>query len=178
MTATSNCFPHPYKTYKKWLSTLMCCPLAYSSSLTQFYPPYLAQILGYMVTCGVKMMHFCYGWCWQPPQTASHLHIRHIQSDWAHWYAIHEHTVSPLHSYTHLAWLRFWGSGSLVDSKWWDYDMVEADSHLKLLLTSMLDMQSILNTLIHCPLAYGSSLTQYPPYLVQILGSGSLAESK
>ena len=27
-----------------------------SSSLTQFYPPYLAQILGFWVTCGVKMM--------------------------------------------------------------------------------------------------------------------------
>ena len=43
----------------KCLSTLICCPLAYGSSLTQLYPPYLAQILGYVVTCGVKMKHFC-----------------------------------------------------------------------------------------------------------------------
>ncbi len=47
------------------------------------------------------MMHFCHGWCWQPPQTASHLHIRHIQNNWAHWYAIHGHTVSALHRYTY-----------------------------------------------------------------------------
>jgi len=26
LAATSNCFPHPYKTYKEYLSTLMCCP--------------------------------------------------------------------------------------------------------------------------------------------------------
>ena len=35
-----------------WLSTLICCPLAYSSSLvTQFYPHYLDQILRFWVTC-------------------------------------------------------------------------------------------------------------------------------
>jgi hypothetical protein len=109
LTATSNCFPHPYETYTKYLSTLICCSLAYSSSLTQFYPPYFAQILGYVVNCRGEMMHYCHDWCWQPPQTASHIHISHIQSDWAHWYAIHEHIVSPLHSYTHPTWFRFWG---------------------------------------------------------------------
>jgi hypothetical protein len=54
LTATSNCFPYPYWTYTKYLSTLICCPIAYSSSLTQFYPHYLPPILGYVVTCGVK----------------------------------------------------------------------------------------------------------------------------
>ncbi len=79
-----------------------------------------------------------------------------MQSDWAHWYAIHGHTVLALHSYTHPAWLRFWGSGSFVESKWWDYVMVEADSHLKLLPTSILDMHTVfehidmLFTLIQC----------------------------
>jgi hypothetical protein len=61
-------------------------------------------------------MSLCHGWGWQPPQTASHIHIRHIQRIWAHWYVVHGHTVSALHSYTHLTWLRFWGSGSLVES--------------------------------------------------------------
>ncbi len=56
LTATLNCFPHPYKTFAKSLS----------SSLTQLYPPYLAQILGFWVTCGVKMMSLCHGWDWQP----------------------------------------------------------------------------------------------------------------
>ena len=37
LTDTSNWFPHPYYTYTKCLSTLICCPLAYSSSLTQYY---------------------------------------------------------------------------------------------------------------------------------------------
>ncbi len=43
-------------------------------------------------------------------------HIQHIQSNWAHWYAIHGHTVSALHGYTHPTWLTCWGSGSLVES--------------------------------------------------------------
>jgi hypothetical protein len=115
------------------------------------YQPYtsipnllLAQILGFWVTCGVKMMWLCHGWGQQSPQTASHIHNGHIQSDWAHWYAIHGHTVSALHSYTHpTPWLRFWGSGSLVESKRCDYVMVEADSHLKLLPISILDIYKV-----------------------------------
>ncbi len=95
--------------------------------------PYLAQILGFWVTGGVKMMSLCHGWGRQPPQTASHIHFRHIQSVWAHWYAVHEHTVSALHSHTHPTWLIFWDSVSLVESTWCDYVMVEAESHLKLL---------------------------------------------
>ncbi len=54
------------------------------------------------------------------------------------------HTVSTLHSYTHPTWLRFWGSGLLVESKWWDYVMVEANSHLELLPTSILDMHKVI----------------------------------
>ncbi len=101
---------------------------------------YLAQILGLWVTCGVKMMWLCHGWGWQPPQTASWIHIRHIKSGWAQCYAVHGHTVSALHSYIHPTWLRFGGSGSLVESKWCDYVMVEADSHLKTLPTSILNI--------------------------------------
>ena len=85
-------------------------------------------------------------WCdyviveWQPPQTASPIHITHIQRVWAHWYAVHWHTAAALHSYTHPSWLRFWGSGSLMESKWCHYVMVEAEGHLKLLPTSTLDI--------------------------------------
>ncbi len=39
LTAISNCFTHPYETYTKCLSILICCPLAH--------------IVGYMVTWGV-----------------------------------------------------------------------------------------------------------------------------
>ncbi len=93
-----NCFSYLSKKYSKCLSTLICCPLAYNSSLTQLYSQILAQILGFWVTCGVKMISLCHGWGWQPPQTVSHIHIRHVQSVWAHWYAVHKHAVSALHS--------------------------------------------------------------------------------
>ncbi len=79
LTATSNWFPHLHYTYRKSLSTLICCALAYSKSLTQIYPSNLAHILRFFcVTCGVKMMSLCLGWGCQPPQTASHIHIIHI----------------------------------------------------------------------------------------------------
>ncbi len=57
---------------------------------------------------GVKMVSLCHGWGWQAPQTASHIHIGHVQSVWAHWYAVHRQMVAALHSYTHPTWLRFW----------------------------------------------------------------------
>ena len=80
------------------------------------------------------------------------IHIRHKQSVWAHWYGFHGHTVAALKGYTHTSWLRFWGSGSLLESKWCHYFMVEADSQLKLLPLSTLDMYAkCLNTLICCP---------------------------
>ncbi len=78
---------------------------------SQMVTPYLAQILGFWVTCGDKMMSLCHGWGCQPPQTASCIHIRHVQSVWAHWYAIHRHMVAALHMYTLPTWLSFWGSG-------------------------------------------------------------------
>ncbi len=154
---------------KKYLSTLICYPLAYGSSLTQFYPPYLAQFFGFWITCGVNIMWLCHGWGWQPPQTASHIHIKHVQSVWAHWYAVHMHTISALQSYTHpTSWLRFWDSGSLVESKWCDYVMVEADSHLKLLPTSILDIYKVIE---HIDML--SMGIQYHPYTVTptLLGS-------
>ncbi len=94
LTATSNCFPHPYWTYTTQLSTLICYPWAHSISLTQLYPSYLGQILGFWVTCGVKIMWLCHGQGWQPSETASHIHIRHIQSIWEHWYADNRNSSS------------------------------------------------------------------------------------
>jgi hypothetical protein len=130
---------HIHITHITCLSKLICCSLAYSSSLTQFYPPYLDQILRFWVTCGVNMMWLCHGWGWEPPQTDFHIYITHIQRVWAPWYAVHWHTVRALHSYIHPTWLIFWGSSvSLVESKWCHYVVVEAGSHLKLLPTSIL----------------------------------------
>ncbi len=111
LTSTSNCFPHPYWTYTKYLGTLIYCPLAYGSSLTQFYHP---------------------------------------------------------------TWRRFLGSGSLAESKWCDYVMVEADSHLKLLPTSILDMCKVLE---HIDML--STCIQYQPYTVipTLLGSDSWSQN-
>ena len=86
LTVISNCFLHPSYTYTHSVSTLICCPLAYGSSLTQLIPSYLGQILEFWVTRGVKMMWLCHGWGWQPPQTAYHIHIKHVESGWLHWY--------------------------------------------------------------------------------------------
>ncbi len=85
---------------------------------------------------------------WQPPQTASHIHIRHINSIWAHWYAVHWHTVAALQSFTHSNTLIFWGSGSLVESKWCHFVIVEADSLLKLLPPSILDIHKMIEQII------------------------------
>ncbi len=41
---------------------------------------------------------------------------------------------------SHPTWLRYWGSGSLMELKRCHYVMVEADCHPKLLPTSMLDI--------------------------------------
>ncbi len=120
------------------------------------------QIFGFWVTCGVKIMWLCHGWGWQPLQTASHIHIIHVKSVWTHWYAVHLNTISSLHSSTHpTSWLRFWGSGSLVESKWCDYVKVEADSHLKLLPTSTLDIYKVIE---HIDMI--SMGIQYQPYTV------------
>ncbi len=62
---------------------------------------------------GVKMMWLCHGWGWQPPQTASNIHIGHIQSVWAHWYAGLWHMLAALYCFTHPNWLRDEGLGHL-----------------------------------------------------------------
>jgi hypothetical protein len=141
-------------------------------------------------------LHHCWGW--QPPQTASPIHLRHMQSVWTHWYAVHRHMVAALHSYPpylaqiwgfwvtcgveaeadshlklhptsildiykvfehikmlsigmrlqpytaiHPTWLSFGGAGSLMELKWCHYNMVEADSYIKLLPASILDMYKV-----------------------------------
>ncbi len=104
-----------------------------SLKLKQLFPHYFYQILGFWITCGVKMMSLHLGLGWQPTQTASCIHIIHIQSVWAYQYAVHGHMVVASNNYTHPTWLILCGSGSLVESKWCHYVMVEADNQLELL---------------------------------------------
>ncbi len=75
-------------------------------------PTLLGSDFGFWVTFRVKMMSLCHGWGWWPPQTASGIHIKHIQSVWAHWHAV-RHMVAALHSFTHTTCLRFWVLGHL-----------------------------------------------------------------
>jgi hypothetical protein len=42
-------------------------------------------VLGHLLN---EMMSLRHGWGWQPPQTASLIHVRHIQSVGSHWYAV------------------------------------------------------------------------------------------
>ncbi len=68
---------------------------------------------------------------------------------------------------THPTWLRFWGSGSLVESKWCHYVMVEADSHLKLLPATILDIYKVFGHFDMLSIGiWCSSLAHlYPPYI-------------
>ncbi len=50
LKTTSNCFPHPCQNCKKCLSTLVCCPQAYGSSLQLLYPHYLKNVRSQRLT--------------------------------------------------------------------------------------------------------------------------------
>ncbi len=155
--------------YTKWLRKFVCCTWAYGSILKQLYAHYLVKILMFWVTWGVKMMSLHHGWGRQPTQTASPIHIGHIQFVWAHWYAVHGHMAVASNSYTRNTWVRFWGSGSLVESSWCHYIMIEADTHLKLFPPYILDLCKVFEHIDVLSVGIRYSLIQlYPHYLGQI----------
>ncbi len=78
-----------------------------------------------LVTCGVEMMQLHHGWGSHPPQTASHIHRRHIQSVWAIGMLSHRHMGAPLYRYTGQVVSRFWicchlwsGNGAITSRSW------------------------------------------------------------
>ncbi len=87
LISTSDCFPHPYKTYTMCLSHEYAVSRAYGCTLVSLYRQRWPQILEY---------------------------------------------------------------GSFVEWKWCNYVMVEADIHLRLLLTSILDIQYVFEVLFCC----------------------------
>jgi hypothetical protein len=95
-----------------------------------------------------KMMSLCHGSCWQLPQTASHIRIRHIQCVWECWYAVHGHMAVASNRSTHTHWVRWCGSGSRVESKWCHYVMDEAGSQLKLHPTYTLDINKVFRNML------------------------------
>ncbi len=125
---------------------------------------------GVLAHCGVKMMSLRHGWARQPPQTASRIHIRHMQSVWAHCYAVHGYMAVDSNSYTHTTWVRF----GVLAHLWSQNDVII--SWLRLTATSNCfphphwTYTKCLSTLVCGPWACGSSLTKlYPHYLGQIL---------
>ncbi len=137
---------------------------------------YLGHILGFWVTCGVIMMLLHQSWGWEPTQTASHIHISHIPNIWAPWYAFHGHMAVASNSYTHTTRVRFWCSGSLVESKWCHYIMVEADRQLKLFPTCILDIYKEFENFwytVHGCMAVASNNYTHIAW-VRCWGSGSL----
>ncbi len=135
--------------------------------LIWLYPTWL-RFLGYLSLVESKWCHYV--------MVEADSHLKLLLTSildiykvfWAHWYAVHCHRVAALHCYTHPTWLIIWGSGSLVESKWCHYVAVEADIHLKLLPTSIVDIYKVFG---HVDML--SIGVQYQPYTVlpTLLGS-------
>ena len=108
--------------------------------------------------CTSIPLSLCLGWGWQPPQTASRIHIRHIKSIWLHWCAVHRHTVLT------QVYRPLLGSDLTVLGHFYSQNDV-ITSWSRLTATSICFLHpyntytKCLITLICCPLAYGSSLT-------------------
>jgi hypothetical protein len=94
------------------------------------------------------MMRQPQGWGRYPPQIASYIHIRHIQSVWDIGMLSQGHMVAPLYHYTCQVGHGFGDSGSLEEWKWCHNLMVEADINLRPLHTSILDIYKVFKTLV------------------------------
>ncbi len=99
-----------------------------------------------------------------------------------HWilvHFLHRYMVAALHSYTHSTWLKCWGSGSLVESTWCYYVMVEADSHPRLLPAFILDIYKVFEhvDMLSMGIQYQPYTVIHPTWLI-FWGFWSLMESK
>jgi hypothetical protein len=116
------------------------------------------------------MMSLGHHWGWQPPQTAPPIHLSHSKSVWAHWCAVHWHTVAALHSYPpYLAQiLGFWVTyGVEMKSVWhgWGWQPPQTASciyigHIKSVWEHWYAVHRHKVAALH----------SYPPYLAQISG--------
>ncbi len=77
LISTSDCFPHPFKTYKMCLR-FFCCLKGIWMHPCIVMPAKVASDFGIWDTCVLKMMPLRDGWGWHPPQTASHILNRHL----------------------------------------------------------------------------------------------------
>ncbi len=95
-------------------------------------------------------MPLCDGWSWHAPQTAFHIHIRHVQSVLGIVMLSQGQMGAPLFHNTGQAVPRFWILGSLVEWKWCHFIIVEAHIHLRLLPISILDIYKVFEPLVCC----------------------------
>ena len=121
-------------------------------------------------------------WGLHPPPTTSYIHISHIQIVWDISMLSQWHMVAPLYHYTGQVAPRFGDSGSLEEWKCCHNLMVEADIHLRLLHTSILDIYKAFESLVCCLKGiwlhpYIITLAKLPPDLgIQVhLRSGNYA---
>ncbi len=94
-------------------------------------------------------MPWHHGQGWYPPQTASYIHIWHMHSVWATGMLSQGHIVAPVYCYTGQVGPRFGKSGSLVEGKWCFNVLFEADIHLRLPYTSILDKYKVFELLVY-----------------------------
>ncbi len=89
------------------------------------------------------MMQQTHDWGWYPPQIASYIHIRHIQSVWDIGMLSQGHMVAPIYHYTGQVGHGFGDSDSLEEWKWCHNLMVKADINLRPLHTSILEIYKV-----------------------------------
>ncbi len=82
-------------TYTMCLRHWYAVSRAYGCTLIPWHRPSWPQIWGFKFTWGVEMMPQRLVWGWYSPQTASYIHIRHIQSVWLIGMLSQGHLVAP-----------------------------------------------------------------------------------
>ncbi len=97
--STSDWFPLILDIYNMFES-LVCCLKGVWVHPYIVIPAKLAPDFGIQVTCGLKMMPLRHGWGWHPPQTASHIHRRHIICVWGFVLWSQGLMGAPLYHYT------------------------------------------------------------------------------
>ncbi len=100
--------PYPYKTCTMCLGIGMLSQGHIGTSLYRSTSQVDPRFWSFFITCGVELMQLHHGWGSHPPQTASHIHPRHIKSVWAIGMLSHRHMGAPLYRYTGQFGLRFW----------------------------------------------------------------------
>ena len=93
-------------------------------------------------------MSLCHVWSCHPIQTASHIHIRYMNSVWAISMLYQGHMGAPLyHSSGQEVGPRFGDFVLLWEWKWYQYIMFKAVIHLRLLPVSIIDIYKVFEPL-------------------------------